>query len=454
MQHLKIKEKYTQISSEISELINENIEDEDLKSVLIDFLYKRISDIDISWIDTDSSRYLLYVDAYALTQVVSSMTLINKINDLNWDFFCYIFNNQELCLELGTNLTDKPTYTFISNILKYIKNTSGNTAFNRFYYYLYTFYRYVYDLNKYNNLDNIKEIGNYYNIFVADIINSLASLRVITESNKDFLKKYIYSVYPIGSRYDDIILWSIPMTAKRMTQGLERTFNLVNSNDFIKAVFDAFINDFNRIEDYIKPLKLFIHLFNESCNSKIPCSLIEFDDDLFEIQFNYFNNLAPIYADDIKSKKLNLTKILLYFYRFVVNLSIKSDAPIGVSKQLQNAFQEKNFISYYKQGYKFMYHNKLEDYPPYDKVCLLPSIQSMNNAHTANSRALYYDTSEFNDKYKEDIKNFIWNNDGYLPSIISGLSIIKYFLKAKEVFDSDILDLMNHLRIVSLVHHF
>lgn len=438
MQELNTKVKYTQISSEFSKLINENIEDEDLKSVLMDFSYKSISEMDTSKFNTKDTHRSLYMNVDAFITVVSSMSLIKTINDLNWDFFCYIFNNQKLCLELVTSLVCKPTYPFLFKVTNRKRNNNSN--FNRFYYYLYTFYRYVYDLNKYNNLDNIKEIGNYYDIFVTDSINSVALLKVIKESKKDFLEKYIYSVYPIGSRYNDIIVWSIPIDGWTTAQGKDRTFTLVNSNNFIKAVFDDFINDCANLECYMKTMKIFMHLFSESCNSKMPCSLIEFDDDLFEMQFNYYNNLDSMYTDELKKAQLAPTTLLLYFYRFLVDLSIRLDVAIGVSKQLQDAFQEKNFIKYYNLGYKFMYHNKFEDYPPYEKICLLPSIQSMNNASSTNNLSLYYDISEFNDKYKEDVKNFIWNADAGLSTIISYLPKIRYFLEVKEVFNSDVLD--------------
>ena len=418
------------LGPDLIRLINENVEDNNLKSILIKFTEKCTLHIDTLLQDeSESSRrlYVLTTNFITLTQVICSMSLLKTLDDLNWNFFCYVFNNKDLCTELAINLTEPYEDSYL---YKKIKKKYHKEEFSLFCYYLYSFYRYVYDLNEYNNLDNIKEIGNYYNIFITDIVNKVGLLRVSSKSNnKQFLEK-IYSLYPIGCKYNDIIVPTIPADYKMHP----RSYYLLNSNKFMRDIFYDFISNFDNINKAKKSVLLFVHFFSESCNNNMPSSLVEFNDDLFEIQFKYFSNLNSMYTNEIINS-YGLTTILLYFYRFLIDLSYQSDVLIGMSNQLQVALQQKLFINYYTKGYKFIYHNKFEDYPSYDKVCLLPSTQIMNNAHAKNNLAMYYDISEFNDKYKDDVKEFIWNTEGYLRTVINYLSHLKGFLELRESFD-------------------
>lgn len=424
------KAKNENLTSDLFNLINKNIEDSNLKSILINFTKKCSVHIDTLLQDVDEGSYKVqYINFIKLTHVICSMSLLKTINDLNWDFFCYIFNNQELCVELSLNLTEPYED---SSLYKKLRTKLGRSRenFSVFYYYLYTFYRYVYDLNEYNSLDNIKEIGNYYDIFITDIVNNVASTRVSSKSNNKQSLEKIYSLYPINSRYNDIIIPTIPTNYKM----LPRSYNLLNSNYFMKDIFYDFISNFDCIDKAKKSVLFFTYFFSESCNNNMPSSLAEFNDDLFKIQFNYFSNLNTMYTNEIIND-YGLTTILLYFYRFLINLSVSSDVVTGISKQLQDAFRQKLFIKFYTKGYKFIYHNKFEDYPSYDKVCLLPSTQSMNNASLNNTRARFYDVSEFDDKYKDDVKDFIWNTSGNLSTIVNYISKLKYFLELKKSFD-------------------
>lgn len=422
---LRFKAKNEKLTSDLFKLINEIIEDNNLKTILINFTKK----CSLTLLQDADSSTIQNINFNRLKQVICSMSLLKTINDLNWDFFCYIFNNYELCIELAINFTEPYEDSYL---YKKLRSDQRNIReqFSVFYYYLYTFYRYVYDLNEYNNLDNIKEIGNYYDIFITDIVNEVAQLRMSSKSNNKQFLKNLYSLYPIGCKYNDIIIPSIPVDYKM----LPRSYNLLNSNKFMKDIFYDFISNFIQIHSAKKGMLLFVHFFSESCDNNMPSSLADFNDDLFEIQFNYFSNLNSMYTNEINDK-YRLTVILLYFYRFLIDLSVQSDVVTGISKQLQDAFSQKLFINYYTNGYKFIYHNQFEDYPSYDKVCLLPSTQSMNNANARNHLALYYDISEFHNKYKDDVKDFIWNTSGYLPTIVGYIYQLKYFLSLKKSFD-------------------
>lgn len=423
--------KYTDENTilDFENLIDNTIKDYDLRSLLIDFLYK-------NKFEFSPSINALGVQIYhisAFIQFIFAISLINEIDDLNWDFLCYIYNNFELCQDIAFNSKTLSNCEVIKCAFKTLMKQKNSTGAKKYYYFLSEFYKYVYDIKKYNHLENIKEIGFYYNLIQVNTIKTYKLTEKEAEDPNYYIKE-LYSDFPIGSKYSDIIL----ITGSNYFKA--RNYNLRGSNIFIKNIMTHFLNNFESSHNtYTTRLRVFLYFFIESCNNNIPNSLIDFNDNLFKIQFDYFNNLDSKH-EFIKSYKRDLITILLYFYRYIGNLSNISNETTGLSKQLLNAFEIKNFIKYYCKGYKFIYHNKSEQYPSFDKVCLLPTLQGMNNSASSNTRPMYYDVSDIDSKYREDVKNFLWNNDGNTRSIINSLHYLKSFFKIKELFDIEYVD--------------
>ena len=414
---------------ELENLIEATFEDYDLRSLLIDFLHKNKFEF-----SSDSGYFVTEVyNIGTFIQFVFSISLINKIDDLNWDFLCYIYNNLTLCKDIALNSDTLDNCKVIQKKFKSFVKQKNTTGTVKLFYFFSEFYKYVYDLKKYDHLQNIKEIGCYYNNLIKVHKNKH---KLTKEETKyaNFLKKELYSDFPIGSRYQDII------TITGGDNFEDKNYHIPATNDFIKDIMSKFLDKFKmKAGKYAMGLRIFSHFFIESCNNNIPKSLMDFNDNLFKVQFDYFNNLDSKH-EFLKHDKRDPITILLYFYRYIEHLSSTSNESTGLSKQLLNAFELKNFIKYYSKGYKFLYHNKLEDYPPFDKVCLLPTTQSMNNASASNTRPIYYDVSDIDSKYIEDVKDFLWNNDGNTKTMIAHLSNIKSFFKIKQLFDMDYFD--------------
>lgn len=420
---------YDNIIFEFESLIETTVEDHNLRSLVIDFLHKNKLEF-----NPDNKFFTTEIyNISAFIEFVFAISLINKIDDLNWNFICYIYNNLAILKAIALNsdaLDDRKVILGKFKSFVKQKNTTGAIKiFNLFS----EFYKYVYDLKKYNHLQNIKEIGYYSNHLIQAYKSSYKLIEVEIE-DENFFKKVLYSNFPIGSRYQDII------TITGGDNFEDKNYHIPLTNNFIKDIISKFLDKFKMKDNtYTTRLRIFLYFFIESCNNNIPKSLMDFNDHLFEIQFNYFDNLDSKHKF-IKHDKREPMTILLYFYRYLGNLSDTSNESTGLSKSLLRAFELKNFIKYYRKGYKFMYHNKHEPYPLFDKVCLLPTTQSMNNASTSNTKALYYDVSDIDPKYREHVKDFLWNNNGNTNSIISQISNLKSFFNIKQSFDMNYYD--------------
>ena len=83
--------KYTDknVIIELESLIETTIEDHDLRLLLIGFIHKN----KFEFISDSSYSIKSVYNIATFTQFLFSISLIKQIDDLNWDFLCYIYNN-------------------------------------------------------------------------------------------------------------------------------------------------------------------------------------------------------------------------------------------------------------------------------------------------------------------------------------------------------------------------
>ena len=191
---------YDNIIFEFESLIETTVEDHNLRSLVIDFLHKNKLEF-----NPDNKFFTTEIyNISAFIEFVFAISLINKIDDLNWNFICYIYNNLAILKAIALNsdaLDDRKVILGKFKSFVKQKNTTGAIKiFNLFS----EFYKYVYDLKKYNHLQNIKEIGYYSNHLIQAYKSSYKLIEVEIE-DENFFKKVLYSNFPIGSRYQDII---------------------------------------------------------------------------------------------------------------------------------------------------------------------------------------------------------------------------------------------------------
>src|SRR5699024_2203074 len=110
----------------------------------------------------------------------------------------------ELCQDIAFNSKTLSNCEVIKCAFKTLMKQKNSTGAKKYYYFLSEFYKYVYDIKKYNHLENIKEIGLYYNLIQ---VNTIKTYKLTEKEAEDpnFYIKELYSDFPIGSKYSDII---------------------------------------------------------------------------------------------------------------------------------------------------------------------------------------------------------------------------------------------------------
>lgn len=181
---------------------------------------------------------------------------------------------------------------------------------------------------------------------------------------------------------------------------------------FIRKVLEDFINNYKNVTSircYI--IRLFLMTFQDSLQGILVDRDNWFTMEIFRHQYEFYDDLnkkvknktGSLREDELKYK-------LIAFYRFITSGMYGEKYKTNLSKEFVDAISGKSFYKYYESGFTFMYHDINSNTPQMDKICILPNISSTFNANRHNNERRGFDFSQCNERYKEDLKNFIWAN--------------------------------------------
>ncbi|WP_026882030.1 hypothetical protein [Clostridium akagii] len=178
----------------------------------------------------------------------------------------------------------------------------------------------------------------------------------------------------------------------------ERSFVIFSENELIRRVLEDFINSYCSLEVATQSKKRkFLKKFQESLKDEIISEENWFSKELFYKQYNFYNGLG------MKTE-------LITFYRFITVGIYGERYKSDFTKIFIASINSKNFHEYYKSGFTFVYHNLFEEPPKENKICIIPSESVLINANSKNTGWRGIDLTICNERYREDLRNFIWSN--------------------------------------------
>ena len=134
------------IIDELENLINYIVEDVNLKSSMIGFLQKHKLQFNRSSVKLSNEQHY---NIGIFINFISAISLTKKIDNLDWNFFCYIFNNYNLCMDLIINsnyLYNFKNLKYSFEILSRNCKTVNNFGIRKWVHLLTDYYKYIYDL--------------------------------------------------------------------------------------------------------------------------------------------------------------------------------------------------------------------------------------------------------------------------------------------------------------------
>lgn len=408
--------------SNLSNLASCVIKDDELKLSTLDFINKYSKDFSKC---SNSLEFIKKLTGFIL--FINSLSSI-KLNDLDWSYLCRIRNTPILCSTLLYYINNYSIYDKDTLIINYIENNESNIStfgFNQYISIYMEFYKFLCELEVYScdikSYPQLLNVDKHYKSrrhpFEHDNVNK-----------KEFLE-YIWSDFPINSNCTNMI----SSLCDDGSSKIYLNYNVRTSNKFIKSILNDFLN--NDLIHYLKKsrsLYLVLYYFVESFNGEIPNSPRDFNRATFDTQFKFMKELNNHEYANLKYKP---TQILIYIYNFLKGKFLYEDNINILPSAFNHALNIKNFAKYYTAGYEFLFFNPAEPTPIFDKVCIIPSAFTMNNAKISNINVQSYNLEIYPEKYREDIRNFIWNSDTDIYTNIKDLTYIKKFLEIKNVYD-------------------
>lgn len=212
--------------------------------------------------------------------------------------------------------------------------------------------------------------------------------------------------------------------------------------DFIRDIFESFLNSYRKESINSKCIRIFIKSFSESLKGLEIENIGGLNENIFYKQYDFYNKLD----DELRNREYlksasKLKNYLVAFYRFISNEYIEIH-----NLQFTNIFMQKinskNFYKYYEERFSFMYFSILDDVPKEDKICILPNKNIRRNASGRNSRWQSFDFSKCNERYKKDLKIFVWNNYS-VGSLNNYLDLVKFLnMSAEKQYFGKIINLL------------
>lgn len=195
----------------------------------------------------------------------------------------------------------------------------------------------------------------------------------------------------------------------------------------IREVLQQFINFFDDKRNvYTTYMRIFLKGFKDSIKTEKV-----FSEELFHVQYKFFKELGESLSREGIVKSGDRIKIVIVsFYRFIST----ERTEFKFSKIFIEAINSKTFYKFYENGYKFVFYNSFESAPKEEKICIIPNEETLVNADAKNIQRKGIDFTLCTDRYRGDLKNFIWNN-------WRSNSTFNHYLKLV-----DFLNLSNHIQ--------
>lgn len=171
----------------------------------------------------------------------------------------------------------------------------------------------------------------------------------------------------------------------------------------IREILQQFIDYFDDKRNvYTVYMRIFLKGFKESIRTEKV-----FSEELFNIQYKFFKVLGENLSNEGIVKSADRIKnVIVSFYRFI---SVER-MEFKFSKIFIEAINSKTFYKFYENGYKFAFYNSFESVPKEDKICIIPNEETLVNADSKNIQRKGIDFTLCTERYREDLKRFIWNN--------------------------------------------
>ena len=231
------------------------------------------------------------------------------------------------------------------------------------------------------------------------------------------------------------------MKSNKESQALHKTEYYITYKKILNTVFytDVADNDIRSIlenfllsytnTDSVKNsvVKYFLIYFNESLkNTNVKIDKC-FNDQSFYNQYRFYNELDISLRNNGEIHGAEKLKYrLVAFYRYLNQKKYMQGYRINCSEIFVDSISSKKFYKDYEEGYKFIYYDNFQEAPEEDKICILPNKKSIVNSDSRNINRKRFDFTICDKRYRNDLKEFVWNNWNGANSLNHYSALVKF----------------------------
>ena len=388
----------------------------------------------LNFIEFSYSNHLKFIKKHGIKIYKSSIKIISNyiknisFNEINWKFLCSTMHHNNLISFIDTSNLDN------SKINK-ICNTSKQ--------FLKSYLLYLINNDNYSS-NNLNELRLYKHL-IKDLYEPVDK-SYLPSSSRNILEKYILTSYPLDS---------IPKCIYQVSDKSNKKFynlNINSSNDFIISLMKGFIDRLAYGTRVNASHRVFYYYFEESFGDlKVPSTIEEFTAETFDQQVKFYDNImsklnfngllkstSKTYTAVVPPKRI-LVQLYLHLIDYIDNHNINYNIfeNSWITKQL---LKSTSFLKLYLNGYTYVYYNKLEDVPIFDKWWLSPGEDSKKSIKLAIANSALDFTNIHDINLRKKVMEWIWYGYGNSNIIrrMKGINVIIDFLKYKDNYEKQL----------------
>lgn len=406
-----------------NEILAENIRKIELNNVRLS-LMKAIEEVGIGKESKKKENEILII-------IICKLLKGYRINDFTWEKFCMLQNlNIKELLEENKKIFDEYYLGKINSIIKRYKKGLETPGAKYYSELVSQFYIALSELDERSIINEFKDLL---------IVNTRVNLNHKNQLEKNFtLTKNVFTNFPINTNKNAVI--SHVYKSKNNCGYTKININCNTENVFLKKLYSLYWDFALSDGSMAKGLRMFFYYFSIECTNFNKFCYQSFDMEF--LRYSY-KRLSEVHKklEGLLNKRIRFRHHVVDFYRFL-NIQIKKlNLDNCLSKIEIEALNNRSIYKILKYDYDLHYFNPYEKPPISDRFCIMPNEYTLLNSHSKNNSLFLIDLNNVDILFRNDVKDFLWFDDGNVKVRFDKLSIIFKFLNQASIYNKKIINL-------------
>lgn len=354
-----------------------------------------------------------------------------KISDFTWERLCILQNiDIEVFLEENIDIFEDSHLGIVRSFIRRYANGLDSPG----YQYNSKLVSQIY--LECIEFDQSLIIREFEEFLIINNRNNLNDRKVLGQDS--VLIKSVLNNFPINTKKESII--SSGYKRKDICGYTKVNVNCNTENSFLKKLYGLYWKFEVEEGSMAKSLRMFFYYCSIECTTFSKFSYKSFDMEF--LRYSY-KKLFKIQQELEKKfdRNIYLRDHIVKFYRFL-NIQMKTlNIDNCLSKIELEALDSYSIYKILRYDYNLCYYNPNEKPPIYDKFCIMPNKYTLLSSHNKNNVVFFVDLNKVDIIFRDDFKEFLWNDDSNMKERFDRHVIVINFLNEAAKYNKKIINL-------------